>query len=163
MAPVDGISLAQYAAIKNLIAFKNEAEALEKFNLSAERFKRIQDEWTQRMTRDTGSKLTNTYGQHYLESSEGQFTDWGKDVAQAMKSGRLQLGSEPTAPDDWVSLYKTEKETATEGSAGLTALAKAAEDKGMTVYDFHIVNAWWLRRAKERATGGDSSLMQRIQ
>ena len=163
MAPVDGVSLAQYAAIKNHIALKNETDALSKYNLSAERFTRIQDEWSQRMDRDSGLKLVQTYTQHYLESSEGQFTDWGKDVAQAMRSGKLQLGSEPTAPDDWVSLYKSDKEASAAGAVGVRLMAKAAEEKGMTVYDFHIINAWWLRRAKERAASGDTSLMQRIQ
>ena len=41
----------------------------------------------------------------------------------------------------------------------LTAIAKA---KGLTSYDFNIVNSWWMQRARERASQGDTSLYQKL-
>lgn len=160
--PIDGVSLSRYATIKNDIAYKGETEALAKHKLSAEAFANIDQQWSARITQDKKLQLSTRYARHYMEASQGEFADWGRDVAQVKQTGRLQLGTDPTGVDDWVALHKAQKEAAAGGPDAASDFRKTAKDKGLTDYDFHIVNAWWLQRAKDKAAQGDNSLLQRI-
>lgn len=160
--PIDGVSLSQYAAIKNDIAFKGNIEGLAKHNLSPDAFTKIDQQWTSRIAQDKKLNLAVRYSTHYMEASQGEFADWGRDVAQIKQTGRLQLGTDPTSVDDWIFLYKANKEVALGGPDGVAAFNKAAKDKGLSAYDFQIVNAWWTQRAKDKASQGDKSLLQRM-
>jgi hypothetical protein len=160
--PIEGVSLSRYAAIKNDIAFKGESEGLAKHNLTAEAFAKIDQQWSSRIAQDKNRSLNARYATHYLEASQGEFADWGRDVAQVKQTGRLQLGTDPTGVDDWVALHKAHQEAARGGPDAVAAFGKAAKDKGLSLYDFQIVNAWWAQRAKDRASQGDRSLLQRM-
>jgi hypothetical protein len=155
--------LSRYAAIKNDIAYMGESASLAKHSLAQEAFSKLDQQWTERMAQDKSLDLSRRYTTQYLEASQGDFADWGKDVAQVRQTGRLQLGTDPTAVDDWISLLKAQKKAASEGSAASTDFAQSAKEKGLSVYDFHIVNAWWSQRAKDRAAQGDTSLLRHME
>lgn len=160
--PIDGVSLSRYAAIKNDVAFIGEGRALNKYNLTPEAFSTLDRQWTERMTQDQSLDLSKRYAVYYLEASQGEFADWGKDVAQIKQTGRLQLGTDPTGVDDWITLHKAHKEASRGGPDTATAFATTAKDKGLSIYDFNIINAWWSQRAKDLAVQGDKSLLQRM-
>ena len=160
--PIDGFSLSRYAAIKNDIAFMGESPALAKHNLTQDAFSRLDQQWATRMAQDKSLNLSKRYANQYLEASQGDFADWGKDVAQVRQTGRLQLGTDPTAVDDWLVLQKMQKELASGGPEAATAFAKAVKEKGLSLYDFHIIHSWWTQRSKDQAAKGDNSLLQRM-
>lgn len=160
--PIDGFSLSRYAAIKNDIAFMGESPALAKHSLTQEAFSRLDQQWAARMAQDKSRNLSKRYANQYLEASQGDFADWGKDVAQVRQTGRLQLGTDPTAVDDWLVLQKMQKEIASGGPDAATAFAKAVKEKGLSLYDFNIIHSWWVQRTKDQAAKGDNSLLQRM-
>lgn len=159
---IDGTSLSRFAVIKNDVAFLGESQALAKHSLTADGFKKLDQEWSARMAQDKGQALAQRYAMHYLEASQGEFADWGIDVAQIKQTGRLQLGTDPTGVDDWIVLHKAHRNIAAGGADAAAAFTKAAKEKGMSDYDFNIVNAWWTQRAKDRAAKGDKTLVQRM-
>lgn len=160
--PIDGVSLSQYAAIKNDIAFKGAVEGLAKHNLSSDAFAKIDQQWNSRIAQDKKLNLAARYSTHYMEASQGEFADWGRDVAQVKQTGRLQLGTDPTSVDDWIFLHKSNNDAAHGGPESAAAFIKVAKEKGLSIYDFQIVNAWWTQRAKDKASQGDKSLLQRM-
>jgi hypothetical protein len=161
--PIDGVSLSRYAAIKNDIAYMGESAALAKHSLAQDAFSKLDQQWTDRMAQDKSLDLSRRYATQYLEASQGDYADWGRDVAQVRQTGRLQLGTDPTAVDDWLSLLKAQKEAASAGSAAAAVFAQRAKEKGLSVYDFQIVNAWWSQRAKDHAAKGDQGLLRRME
>lgn len=160
--PIEGVSLSRYAAIKNDIAYKGESEGLTKHNLSTEAFAKIDQQWAVRISQDKTFNLSARYATHYMEASQGEFTDWGRDVAQVKQTGRLQLGTDPTAVDDWIELFRMNKGPARDTPDADAAFNKAIKEKGLSLYDFQIVNAWWSQRAKDKAAQGDKSLLQKM-
>lgn len=162
LEPVHGTSLAGFAQISNDIVFMGEAQALARHKLSASRYAQINDGWTARMRGESGHTLTGAYSMHYFEASQGRFAAWGKDVAQAMRSGRLVQTSEPVPVDDWAALVQAQRQAVKDGQYDAAAFERAVKAKGMTSYDFNIVNSWWMQRARERAANGDTSLYQKL-
>lgn len=162
LEPVQGTSLETYAQISHDIVFMGEAKALAKHKISASRYAQINEGWTQRMRTETGHALSGAYSRHYFASSQGQFAVWGKDVAQAMRSGRLEQENGPVPVEDWVELAKAQQKAVKDGQYDAAAFERVAQAKGMTSYDFNIVNSWWTQRARERAARGDTSLFQKL-
>lgn len=162
LEPVQGTSLAGFAQISNDIVFMGEAKALARHKLSASRYAQINDGWTARMRGESGHTLTGAYSAHYFEASQGRFAAWGKDVAQAMRSGRLAQATEPVPVDDWAALVQAQRQAVKDGQYDAAAFERAVKAKGMTSYDFNIVNSWWMQRARERAAQGDTSLYQKL-
>jgi Zn-dependent protease with chaperone function len=162
LEPVQGTSLAGFAQISNDIVFMGEAKALARHKLSASRYAQINDGWTARMRGESGHTLTGAYSAHYFEASQGRFAAWGKDVAQAMRSGRLAQATEPVPVDDWAALVQAQRQAVKDGQYDAAAFERAVRAKGMTSYDFNIVNSWWMQRARERAAQGDTSLYQKL-
>ena len=162
LEPVHGTSLETFAQISNDIVFMGEAKALAKHKISASQYAQINEGWTQRMRTEPGHTLSGAYSRHYFASSQGQFAIWGKDVAQAMRSGRLTQETGPVPVEGWVELSKAQQKAVTDGQYDAAAFERAAQAKGMTSYDFNIVNSWWMQRARERAAKGDTSLFQKL-
>ena len=162
LEPVQGTSLASFAQISNDIVFMGEAKALARHKLSASRYAQINDGWTARMRGESGHTLTGAYSMHYFEASQGRFAAWGKDVAQAMRSGRLAQTTEPLPVDDWAALVQAQRQAVKDGQYDAAAFERAAKAKGLTSYDFNIVNSWWMQRARERASQGDTSLYRKL-
>lgn len=162
LEPVQGTSLAGFAQISNDIVFMGEAKALARHKLSASRYAQINDGWTARMRGESGHTLTGAYSVHYFEASQGRFAAWGKDVAQAMRSGRLAQATEPVPVDDWAELVQAQRQVVKDGQYDAAAFERAAKARGLTSYDFNIVNSWWMQRARERAAKGDTSLYQKL-
>lgn len=162
LEPVQGTSLASFAQISNDIVFMGETKALARHKLSASRYAQINDGWTARMRGESGHTLTGAYAMHYFEASQGRFAAWGKDVAQAMRSGRLAQASEPLPVDDWAALVLAQRQAVKDGQYDAAAFERAATARGLTSYDFNIVNSWWMQRARERAAQGDTSLYQKL-
>lgn len=162
LEPVQGTSLALFAQISNDMVFMGEAKALAKHKISASRYAQINDGWTARMRSETGQALSGAYSRHYFESSQGKYAAWGKDVAQAMKSGRLAQESEPVSADDWAELLRAQRQAVKDGQYDTAAFERAVGAKGMSGYDFNIVHSWWMQKARERAAQGDTSLYQKL-
>lgn len=162
LEPVQGTSLALFAQISNDIVFMGEARALARHKLSASRYAQIIDGWTARMRGESDHTLTGAYSQRYFEASQGKLAAWGKDVAQAMRSGRLAQDTEPLPVDDWAGLVLAQRQAVKDGKYDAAAFEGAVKARGLTSYDFNIVHSWWMQRARERAAQGDTSLYQKL-
>lgn len=162
LEPVHGVALEKFAQVSNDVVFLGEAKGLAKHKLTPARYAQINEGWTARMAKEPGSGLSLAYSRRYFEASQGRFAAWGRDVAQAFQSGKLREAGEPLPADDWADLLKAQQNAVSDGRYDAAAFEQAAKVKGLTAYDFNIVNSWWMQRAKERMAQGDMSVFQKI-
>jgi predicted Zn-dependent protease len=166
LAPIDGFSLERYASYVNELAAAPESQHTKvyaKYKLTEASAGKLTDAWVQRM--QTDSALAVQYGIVYLETAIGPFASHAKAAAQAQRSGKPLAGEAPIPQADWIALTQAQSAAYTNNKDYTVAaeeFAKATRAKGYSPYDFHLASSWWFTVARQKASTGDTSLLQKL-
>ena len=166
LAPIHGFSLERYATYVNELAAAPEsqhAKVYAKYKLTEASAGKLTDAWVRRMQED--SALAVEYGAVYLETAVGPFARHAKAAAAAQRRGEAVAGEAPIPEADWIALTKSQSAAhANNKDYKLAAeeFAKATRAKGYSAYDFHLASSWWFAMARQKASAGDTSLLQKL-
>lgn len=95
MAPVEGISLEQWAAFNAaIVQGANKDDMLKGAGIDVGRFDRASAEWNARMARDTTFAITTVYGQAFQAASQGKYSAHAKE-ANAARAANRDLSMQP--------------------------------------------------------------------
>ncbi len=166
LAPIQGFSLERYASFVNELAAAPEsqhAKVYTKYKLTEAGAGKLTDAWVQRMQEDNA--LAVEYGTVYLETAVGPFARHAKAAAEAQRTGIAVAGEAPIPQADWIALTKSQSAAyANNKDYKLAAeeFTKATRAKGYSAYDFHLASSWWFALARQKASAGDTSLLQKL-
>ena len=166
LAPIRGFSLERYASLVNELAAAPEsqhAKVYAKYTLTQASADKLTDAWVQRMQED--SALAVEYGAVYLETAVGPFARHAKAAAEAQRTGKAVTGEAPIPQADWIELTKSQSAAYTnhkDYKLAAEEFAKATRAKGYSPYDFHLASSWWFAVARQKASAGDASLLQKL-
>lgn len=166
LAPVEGISFEQYAALNNQLVRgggQDDAAVLGRYRLDQDRYAKVRDTFTARMRAHPA--LAARYSPAYLRASSGPLAEHGRDVADSIEHGRpLQLA--PPYPLDTalglLSAVSSEQALRLEGAAREAFEARELAPHGLSLYDFLIGHAWWSRKARIDAALGDTATLRAL-
>ena len=166
LLPIQGFSLERYASYVNELGAAPEnqhAKVYAKYKLTEASAGKLTDAWVQRMQED--GALAVQYGMVYLENAVGPFARHAKAAAEAQRTGKAVAGEEPIPQADWIALTKSQSAAyANNKDYKLAAeeFAKATRAKGYSAYDFQLASSWWFAVARQKASAGDTSLLQKL-
>nr|WP_315490670.1 M48 family metalloprotease [uncultured Rhodoferax sp.] len=166
LVPIQGFSLERYAMYVNELAAAPEsqhAKVYAKYKLTEASAGKLTDAWVQRMQED--SALAVQYGIVYLETAIGPFASHAKAAAQAQRTGQAVAGEAPIPQADWIELTKSQSLAYSNNKDYKVAaeeFGKATRAKGYSPYDFHLASTWWFTLARQKASAGDTSLLQKL-
>jgi Zn-dependent protease with chaperone function len=166
LAPILGFSLERYASYVNELGAapdNQQAKVYAKYKLTETSASKLTDAWVQRMQED--SALAQHYGVVYLEAAVGPFARHAKAAAEAQRTGKAVAGEAPIPQADWIALTKSQSAAyANNKDYTLAAqeFAKATRAKGYSPYDFQLASSWWFAVARQKASAGDTSLLQML-
>ena len=150
LAPVDGISVRQYAHIV-FDMFANDqddpSKVLAKYGLTQERFDKVTAVMTGRMKDDPTWKFIDIYGAYYIEDAPGLFSRLAKDVAQSVLSGGPLRETPPMSWEEYMRFqgyYARKAPFARDTSRA--AYDEILADQGMNFIDFQVLGAWFSRQ-----------------
>lgn len=166
LAPVDGVDFATFAAISNQLVRRGEAakaEVLREHRLDAAGYDRVRDIYVARMREHPA--LAARYSPAYMRASSGPLAAHARDVADSTELGRpLQL--DPPYPLSTATALLGA--VSQRGALGLEAAERAAFEAevlaphGLSLYDFLIGHAWWMRKARIDAVLGNSDTLRAL-
>jgi hypothetical protein len=139
------------------------AKVYAKYKLTEASASKLNDAWVQRMQED--SALAAHYGLVYLETAVGPFAQHAKAAAEAQRTGKAVAGEAPIPQTDWIALTKSQSAAyANHKDYKLAAqeFAKATRAKGYSPYDVQLASSWWFAVARQKASAGDTSLLQML-
>jgi Zn-dependent protease with chaperone function len=166
LVPIQGFSLERYATYVNELAAAPEsqhAKVYAKYKLTEASAGKLTDAWVKRMQED--SALAVQYGIVYLETAIGPFASHAKAAADAQRTGKAVAGEAPIPQADWIELTKSQSAAYTNNKDYKFAAEEfglATRAKGYTPYDFHLASSWWFAVARQKASAGDTSLLQKL-
>ena len=166
LTPIQGFSLERYASYVNEIAAAPESQHAKinsKYKLTEATAGKLTDAWVQRMREDTA--LAMQYGVVYLETAIGPFSGYAKATAESQRTGKPLVGDAPIPQADWIALFQSQSAAYTNNKDYKVAaeeFAKATRAKGYSPYDFHLASTWWFAVARQKASAGDTSLLQKL-
>lgn len=166
LAPIQGFSLERYATFVNELGAAPENKhtmVYAKYRLTEASAGKLTDAWGQRMQEDSG--LAAHYGVVYLETAVGPFARHAKAAAEAQRTGKPVAGDAPIPQADWIALTKSQSATYTNNKDYKLAaeeFAKATRTKGYSPYDFQLASSWWFAVARQKASTGDTTLLQKL-
>jgi len=166
LAPIQGFSLERYATYVNELAAapdSQHAKVYAKYKLTETTAGTLTDAWVQRMQED--SALAMQYGVVYLETAIGPFAGHAKATAEAQRTGKALVGDAPIPQADWIALFQRQSAAYANNKDYKVAaeeFAKATRAKGYSPYDFHLASTWWFAVARQKASAGDTSLLQKL-
>ena len=150
LAPVDGISVRQYAHIVFDMFANDEQDTkklLAKYGLTQARFDTINAAMIKRMQDDQTRKFIDIYGAYYIEEAPGQFAKLARDVAQSVLSGGPLREREPMTWKEYMKFqgyYARKAPFARDTSRA--AYDDILSDQGMNFIDFQVLGAWFGRQ-----------------
>jgi hypothetical protein len=142
LAPVEGISLEQWAWVMAKIASGgNPAALLEIAKLDDATWQRVSAEWNARMSRDTTATIATAYGQAFVATGPGPFGEAGKQTAAAMLDPNKKGvdGGPPIPMESWIEITEAQNAASQRGEDAAAVLASY----GMTPADWGVVGGWW--------------------
>jgi Zn-dependent protease with chaperone function len=166
LEPIQGFSLERYATYVNELAAAPDtqhAKVYAKYKLTEASAGKLNDAWVKRMQED--SALAVQYGIVYLETAIGPFAPHAKAAAEAQRTGKAVAGEAPIPQADWIALSKSQRDAYTthkDYKLAAEEFAKATRAKGYSPYDFHLASTWWFTLARQKASAGDTSLLQKL-
>lgn len=156
-APVDGVSVRQYAHIVfEMFAFGNQddasaAKVLAKYNLTQPRFDKITEVMTERMKKDKTFKFIDIYGAYYIENAPGRFQHLAKDVANHVLTG-AKLKEKP--PFSWEEYRELQGFYARKAPFAKNTTRAAYDEilaeKGMNFIDYTVLGSWFGKHLTSR-------------
>lgn len=146
LAPIEGITIEQYAGIAARLATLSEPDAnalLAENGLDRPAFDRVQAGWLDRMQKDETHMLTQVYGAAFTNQGQGQFGAQMADAGGAMMAGGA-VSTEAPIP----------MELNAEIAGALSAWSKTGQDVNallmskynMTAMDQSAANMWWTNK-----------------
>jgi hypothetical protein len=140
MNPVEGVTLAAWAAINAAIIGGGNAEDLIKgAGINPARWQRVSDEWNARMARDTTFAITTAYGNAFQAASQGKYAAYVKDAMAARAANRDCTMAPPMSVEQyWEILY----EQSFASNAGKDPVA-ALKAMNLTIVDWTDLGAYY--------------------
>ena len=100
--PVEGISLAQWAAFNaGIVAGMNADEMLKANGIKPDRWERVSAEWNARMARDTTFAIATEYGAAFQKASTGKYGDYAREANAARAANRDMTLAPPLTFDQY--------------------------------------------------------------
>jgi hypothetical protein len=153
-----GMSLAEYAALDNEIQWADDSRkgaVLDRYKLDSQRYARIVE--TFRTRKASEPALFDYYEAHYFRATRGRFATYGQDIADSYEKGRpLQL--DPPMPLTDVAMIQANLRAARHSADERQTTARILEQRGISYYDFLVVDGWWERKGAIAAKIGDESI-----
>ncbi len=139
LAPVEGVSLAAWAALNAAIVSGGNTEDLIKgAGIDKARWDRVSAEWNARMARDTTFAVATAYGNAFQAASQGKFGDFARE-ANAARAQNRELALAPPMPyEAYYDILIQQAYAAKQGKDPIEAL-KAC---GLTIVDWTDLGAY---------------------
>lgn len=103
--PVEGISLAQWAAFNaGIVAGMNADELLKANGIKPDRWERVSAEWNARMARDTTFAIATEYGAAFQKASTGKYGDYAREATAARAANRDMTLAPPLTFDQYFDM-----------------------------------------------------------
>ncbi|MCK7592576.1 M48 family metallopeptidase [Pseudomarimonas salicorniae] len=162
--PVEGVGFEAFAALSNRLVREGRdgrADVLQAHRLDEAGYQRVRDTYVERMREHPA--LAARYSPAYLRASEGPLAAHARDVADSTEKGR-PLALDPPYPIETATalLAAVARHGALrlEGEALEAFEAETLAPHGLSLYDFLIGHAWWMRKARIDAALGDTRTLR---
>jgi hypothetical protein len=160
LAPIEGVTLAQYAAAANAALFHDDdwAAVAKETGITEKRFERLSELWTERMRKDPTQLLALKYAGHLMAAARGRYAAAAKDLGEAYLNGTPLRGPEPVSLETWVEItqYYGSKSAEIKGTADITRIL---QPYSLTFYEWNIVSNWWGRKRTEAMERDDRQFL----
>jgi hypothetical protein len=98
LAPVEGVSLEQWAAFNAaIVGGANHEDLLRGQKIDQARWDRVNAEWNARMSRDTTFVVAKIYGEAFQNASKGKYGEYAREATAARAANR-ELSMQPPMP-----------------------------------------------------------------
>ena len=139
LAPVEGISLAAWAALNAAIVSGGSTEDLIKgAGIDKARWDRVSAEWNARMARDTTFAVATAYGNAFQAASQGKFGELAREANAARAQNRELAMPPPMSYEQYYDILMQQSYAAKQGKDPIEAL-KAC---GLTIVDWTDLGAY---------------------
>ncbi len=137
--PVEGISLAQWAAFNaGIVAGMNPDELLKANGIKPDRWERVSAEWNARMARDTTFAIATEYGAAFQKASTGKYGDYAREANAARAANRDMTLAPPLTFDQYFDVLYAQ-DYGTRAGQDPQAVLKSM---GLTVIDWTDLGAY---------------------
>lgn len=145
LAPIGGLTLEQYAKINNAVDFQGAKEAFSSLGVSEPAYRKAQEGWAVRFSKDRSGVLNNKYQAAYFAQSRGRFAASGREAGEAFKDSRKKLTIPPVSEQRLKEIQsKLSPLTGTQNPQTLAAqVAKTLSSLGYNEYEWRIIANWW--------------------
>lgn len=144
LAPVDGITLEQWAQISaNAIGKEGEEwqALLASHGLDQARWEEVSGEWNNRMANDDSHTITTKYAEAFQGAGAGQFGAAGQAHAATGYDGTAAAGEEPMPLERCCEIQGAMQAWSKTGQDVNAMLAQTFE---MNAAEFSAAHSWWL-------------------
>lgn len=147
LAPVEGVSCAQWAQLQAQLAGGADATALiAAAGIDGARWARVSAEWNRRMSTDTTGTVAGAYASAFASGAVGPY---GAAAAQASSAGYAgDVGAEPVPFETFVEVTEALRAGATRGADASQVLASFQ----LRPVDWSNIGAYWNRKIAQQAT-----------
>lgn len=142
LAPYKGVSMEMWAQANAQLAQGSSMEdILSNLGIEMPEWDDINNEWNERMSRDTTATISTVYGQAFTGGGAGQFGQTGANVAAGMAGGfgASVGGDDPISFEEWVKIQNHMNAAA---SQGIDANAVLGE-YNMNAADWGTIGGHW--------------------
>jgi hypothetical protein len=156
LEPIEGVTLAKYAAAAAAALFYNDdwAAVTRETGVTEKTFERQTELWTERMRKDPTMILGQKYTGHLMAAARGRYAAAGRDLGESYLNGTPLKGPEPVTMEKWVEIteYYGSKAGEVKGPEDVTRIL---QPYGLTFYEWNIVSNWWGKKRTEAMEHGD--------
>jgi hypothetical protein len=155
LAPVEGVSLEQWAKAQAQIASGGNADQIVAgLGIDRAKWDRVSAEWNARMSRDTSFTITMEYSKHFQSAGVGQFAG----AAAASASGANQTEADAPIPfERYVEIEVAQGAGAEQGKDAAAILRSF----GVSPMEWGQVGGWWSMYISQNAMKNNAALMNR--
>lgn len=154
IAPIEGVSLEQYAQISARVAQTSGAEAeleslLAQYGIDRAKWSRVNDGWIGRMRDDTSHAITTIYGRAFGSAGVGQF---GAAAAAGVAAGAaagmtgVAIGVQGSEPVSWDKYNEIAGAQQAWSQSGKDVNAMLQQTFGMNAADWSNISQYWIMR-----------------
>jgi hypothetical protein len=157
LAPVEGVDLDTYAKLAAASATGTTPEALQamlaEHGLDMPKWTRVNNEWTDRMSKDTSHTITQAYGKAFANAGSGQFGGAAASAGAVMGTMAEAGGGEPVS---FERLCEIQGAQTAWSKTGQDVNAMLKHTFGITAGDWANMSMWWMSKMRN-----DLNLMSR--
>jgi hypothetical protein len=138
--PVEGISLAQWAAFNaGIVAGMDVNELLKANGIKDDRWQRVSAEWNARMARDTTFAIATEYGAAFQKASSGPYGNYAREANAARAANRDMTMPPPLTFDQYFDVLYAQ-DYGTRAGQDPQAILKSM---GLTIIDWTDLGAYY--------------------